>query len=109
MFSWRNKEKINNFLVEESVLSGAIGVVRYCYNNWATPKDTRFKIRLFFFFYLKILMFFLISPRKHVVGTHKKFLNKALLMSIHNICFRGEIRELLCGYPFLSGAISKVL
>ena len=26
-------------------------------------------------------------------------------MSTHNICFCGEIRKILCGYPLLSGAI----
>ena len=25
-------------------------------------------------------------------------------MSTHNICFRGEIRKLICGYPLLSVA-----
>ena len=28
-------------------------------------------------------------------------------MSTHNICFRGEIRKILCGYPLLSVAIMK--
>ena len=27
-------------------------------------------------------------------------------MSTHNICFRQEIRKILCGYPFLSVAMS---
>ena len=26
-------------------------------------------------------------------------------MSSHNICFRGEIRKILCGYPLLSVAM----
>ena len=26
-------------------------------------------------------------------------------MSTHNICFRGEIRKILCGYLLLSGAM----
>ena len=26
-------------------------------------------------------------------------------MSTHNICFCGEIRQILCGYPFLSVAM----
>ena len=26
-------------------------------------------------------------------------------MSTHNICFRGEIRKILCGYPLLSGYV----
>ena len=38
-------------------------------------------------------LIFLISPLKHVVGTHQKCLSKALLMSTHNICFHGEIRK----------------
>ena len=29
----------------------------------------------------------------------------ALLMSTHNICFHGEIRKILCGYPLLSVAM----
>ena len=28
-------------------------------------------------------------------------------MSTHNICFRGEIRKILCGYPLLSVAMRK--
>ena len=28
-------------------------------------------------------------------------------MSTHNICFRGEIRKILCGYPLLSVAMMK--
>ena len=28
-------------------------------------------------------------------------------MSTHNICFRGEIRKILCGYPHLSVAMSE--
>ena len=27
-------------------------------------------------------------------------------MSTHNICFHGEIRKILCGYPLLSVAMS---
>ena len=30
---------------------------------------------------------------------------EALLMSTHNICFRREIRKILCGYPLLSVAM----
>ena len=26
-------------------------------------------------------------------------------MSTHNICFRGEIRKVLCGYPLLSATM----
>ena len=30
-------------------------------------------------------------------------------MSTHNICFRREIRKILCGYPFLSVAMTVLL
>ena len=30
-------------------------------------------------------------------------------MSTHNICFRGEIRKILCGCPVLSVAMIKYL
>ena len=30
---------------------------------------------------------------------------EVLLMSTHNICFCAEIREMICGYPLLSGAL----
>ena len=30
-------------------------------------------------------------------------------MSTHNICFRGEIRKIICGYPLLSVAMPCVL
>ena len=26
-------------------------------------------------------------------------------MSTHNVCFRRELRQILCGYPLLSGAM----
>ena len=39
------------------------------------------------------------------MGTHYKRLTEALLMSTHNICFCGEIRKILCGYPLLSVAM----
>ena len=29
-------------------------------------------------------------------------------MSTHNICFCGEIRKILCGYPLLSVAMSAI-
>ena len=29
-------------------------------------------------------------------------------MSTHYICFRGEIRKILCGYPLLSVAMCRV-
>ena len=34
------------------------------------------------------------SAKTYVVGTHQKRLGKALLMSTHNISFRGEIRKI---------------
>ena len=30
-------------------------------------------------------------------------------MSTHNICFYGEIRKLLCGYPLLCGAMQLII
>ena len=30
-------------------------------------------------------------------------------MSTHNICFHGEIRKILCGYPLLSVAMNHML
>ena len=30
-------------------------------------------------------------------------------MSTHNICFHGEIRKILCGYPLLSVAMGPFL
>ena len=29
-------------------------------------------------------------------------------MSTHNLCFRGEIRKILCGHPILSGPMKNV-
>ena len=29
-------------------------------------------------------------------------------MSTHNICFHGEIRKILCGYPHLSVAMTEL-
>ena len=29
-------------------------------------------------------------------------------MSTHNICFRGEIRTMLCGYPLLSVPMIRI-
>ena len=29
-------------------------------------------------------------------------------MSAHNICFTGEIRKIICGYPLLSGAKQNI-
>ena len=34
------------------------------------------------------------STKTYIVGTHKKCLNEALLMSTYNICFPGEIRKI---------------
>ena len=51
-----------------------------------------------------IFSFFFFCPQKHV-GTHKKCLHEALLMCTHNICFRGGIRKIFCGYQLLSGAM----
>ena len=41
------------------------------------------------------------SINTYVVGTHKKRLTGALLMSTHNICFCGELRKIFCGYSYL--------
>ena len=35
----------------------------------------------------------------------EKCFDEALLTSTHNVCFRGEIRKILCGYPLLSVAM----
>ena len=48
------------------------------------------------FFQLKSADIFLITLKNIFVGTHQKRLIEALLMSAHNICFRGEIRKILC-------------
>ena len=45
------------------------------------------------------------STKIYGVGTHKKRLTEALLMSTHNVCFHGEIRKILCEYPLLSVAM----
>ena len=34
------------------------------------------------------------SMKTYVVGTHLKHLAEVLLMSTHNICFRGEMRKI---------------
>ena len=52
-----------------------------------------------FFFNPKVLIFFLFLHKTYVVGTHKKRLIEALLMSIHNICYHGDkkyITEVSC-------------
>ena len=48
------------------------------------------------------------SMKTYEVGTHKKCLAQALLMSTHNICFHGEIRKILCGYPLLTVAMFRM-
>ena len=47
--------------------------------------------------------------KTYVVGAHKKRLGEMLLMSIHNICFHGELGKLLTSYSASSGAMFKVL
>ena len=47
--------------------------------------------------------------KAYVVGTHLKRLAEALLMSTHNMCFRGEIRKILCGYTLLSVAMLNIV
>ena len=47
--------------------------------------------------------------KTYVVGTHLKGLIEALLMSTHNICFRGEMRTVFTWYPLLSIAMQHVL
>ena len=42
------------------------------------------------------------STKTYVVGTHQKHPGEALLMSTHNICFCGEIRQIFAWYPLLS-------
>ena len=42
---------------------------------------------------------FLIAPQKYICGAH---LRSALTR--HNICFRGEITKILCGYSLISRA-----
>ena len=46
-----------------------------------------------FFLIQKYWYFSYSSTKTYVVGTHQKRLAEALLMSTHNICFRGEISE----------------
>ena len=53
----------------------------------------------------KLLTVFLFIDKKYVVGTHQKSLIEEFLTRTHNICFRGEIRKILPGYPLLSGAM----
>ena len=44
----------------------------------------------------------------HNICLNEYRLGEALLMSTHNICFRGEIKKILCGYPLLSVAMYMV-
>ena len=51
---------------------------------------------------------FLICSRKHnVMGTHTQCLTQEFFMTIHNICFCGEIKNIYLNYPIplLSRAI----
>ena len=41
--------------------------------------------------------------KTYVVGTHKKCLRELLLMSIHNMCYHGELGKLLTSYSASSG------
>ena len=36
---------------------------------------------------------------------HEKSFDEMLLMSTGKVCFCGGVREILCGYPLLSGAM----
>ena len=47
--------------------------------------------------------------KTYVVGTHKKRLIEALLMSIHNICFRVEIRKISLPFVWKSGLPGVIL
>ena len=40
------------------------------------------------------MIFFYFSAKTYAVGTHEKRLSKAILMSTHDIYFRGEIRKI---------------
>ena len=52
-----------------------------------------------------ILSLPLIQEGQLSVSGERMCLSEVLLMSTHNICFHGEIRKVLCGYPLLSGAM----
>ena len=63
------------------------------------------------FFQLKSMDVFLISPQKHVVGTHLKYLWEALLMSTHNLFLWRNMKNkknldtpLIWSYGLLSSA-----
>ena len=53
-----------------------------------------------------MLILFLFCHKNLCCGTHQKCLIDMFLMSTHNICFCGEIRQILYGYSFLSGAMT---
>ena len=56
-----------------------------------------------------MLIFFLIFPKKkhnYVVGTHEEHLSEALLTSIHNICFCGEIKKKYFHLPHMHFHVS---
>ena len=61
--------------------------------------------KIFFFFNSKVLIFSYFFTKTYVVGIHWKHLIEALLMSTHNICFRGEVRKIFTWYPPLSKPI----
>ena len=50
-------------------------------------------------------MFFLFLNKQHMLWYSLEAPQEALLMSTHTICFRGEIRKILCGYLLLAGAM----
>ena len=88
LFSWRNKN-INLFAAKKKVPYLEL---------W---HKTQLLIRCFFSIQ-KYFYFSYFSMKTYVMGTHKKRLAEALLMSTHNICFLGEIRKIFTGYPPLS-------
>ena len=51
------------------------------------------------FFKLQVLIFFFFLPENICCGTYKKCLIEAILKSTQNICFCGEVIEILFGYP----------
>ena len=52
-----------------------------------------------------MLISFLFFHQNIYCGYSLEAPRRALLMSTHNICFRAEIRKILCGYPLLSVAM----
>ena len=59
-----------------------------------------FSIQKYWFFYFSI--------KTYVESTHYKRLAEALLMSTHNICFHGEIRQIFTWYPLLSRPMNYI-